>query len=219
MKRILFLLLLSTVSFGETREFALGHGEFDLVSTSGNIKITGVSGSKLKVNFEKIKWNKDCEIVFKKKDNKVKVEVKEDSSWFSSNECQINFSVSMPKNLESDLKLGSGNIELSEVNGEIDFKLGSGKVSVLNTSSASIEGDVGSGSIEIKYSTLLSGSDFESNTGAGNISILIPKSKTAKVKFKSGTGQLKNTVIQSDTADLKVDVKTGTGSLEIDYVK
>ena len=137
MKSILLILLLSIHVQAETRTFELGHGEFELTSASGDVTIQGISGSKLKIVVSKQKWSDACEVLYKREKNELHVDVEDNSSWFTSNECRANFMIEMPQRLEVDIRVGTGDLKVDSVTGEVDFKIGSGSAQITNTSAAS----------------------------------------------------------------------------------
>lgn len=234
MKIFTLLILFSSYSLAEIKEFDLTSGKLVVENGSGKVQILGSSQSKVKIEYIKTKWGKNCDLIFERTSDTVYAKVDKKSSWNFLNKCQVDFNITAPKSFSIAIKSGSGDLSVNSMSGDIDFKTGSGNVTGQKLFSSTVTGRSGSGDINLKgtfskvdikigngnTSTHFEGinkpGNFFAESGSGDISIIVPPNSTVGASFKSGLGQLKNKALYSDTPDLKVDVKTGSGDLRIE---
>jgi DUF4097 and DUF4098 domain-containing protein YvlB len=235
MKLLIILSLIGVSTFANMKEFEMTNGQFKLANGAGDTTVKGTDGSKVKVSFEKKKWDKKCSLDFKKTKGELKVTVKNDKSWFSSGGCEVDFTVELPRKINLDIGTGAGDAIVKDVIGNLTFKTGSGDLNVETSFVKNINGKLGSGDVVLKgsfkvvdirtgsgdlmaaYSKLEKDSSLDVRTGSGDTMITLPSKSTTDVDFKSGVGQLKNKTMYGENPDLKISVKTGSGDLEVRY--
>ncbi len=237
MKYLIFVMVLFSFNIvaGE-KTFKISEGTFEIYSIAGNVDIVGTDNKTLKVSYEKIKWDKGCQLKFDKKEKKVLVEVDQEFGFFSSPECRINIKIDLPRKMNVSTRLGSGTLAIDGIMGNCDFKGGSGNLTIRNSSISKLVGKMGSGNIAIQgeFSTInlkvgsgklsiiidkiIGKGRFDAKSGSGDISMKIPKGTTVKADFKSGSGDVKSKVGHSDNSPLVLNVMTGSGDLIIDYL-
>ncbi len=211
---IVGIVFLSTLCLAEEKSFNISKGILDIKNSSGAVNIIGVEGGVVKVSYTKVKWEKGCNLVLKKKNDKVVIEVEHDSGLFSSSlECDVNFKILMSKKVELSAKLGSGDISIEGLESNCEFKTGSGNIAITKSVVNNLNGKLGSGDISAKGQF----GEIDFKTGSGKISVIFDKiSGKTTLNAKSGSGQIKNIVGYSDDALVVIDAMTGSGDLTIE---
>jgi hypothetical protein len=236
MKKMIFVFLyfvVGAVSAADVTEFDTK----DLIGVSvsvpsGKVSLEAHDGAKASVVFTKNKFSEHCKLTIEKKDNRIAVKVEKSPRFFSLGDCDANYEIKIPKKADSDLKLGSGNIVIKGLQGELLFSLGSGEVTA-DGSFPKVDGKAGSGPVHITGLTgsgnLKSGSGsvnlifsgkpangaFEIQLGSGDSTLTFPKGSKVKTTFVAGVGKLHNELGDSTDATYLVSVKTGSGNLSI----
>lgn len=134
------------------------------------------------------------------------------SLFFNNNDTRINLTVRVPMQLNLDVDDGSGEISITNIDGDVDIDDGSGEISIAN-----ITGDVyiddGSGPI---YAHDLGG-DIEVDDGSGEIEV---RNAAGTVTISDGSGNIDvdgatNFVLDSDGSG-NVDFDNISGTIELD---
>ena len=217
----------------ESKDFdSKGLSSVSVENTSGNIAISSMNGTKATVVATKNKFSDRCKMSVDRSGNKLVIKLEKTSSLFSAEECNIDFQVNVPKTVDLDLAVGSGNLTVKGIQGILVFKVGSGDISAEGTFKK-IDGKSGSGNIAIKGLTgggeLKTGSgeidltyainslkgELDLKTGSGNATIKFPKGTKVKTSFKAGSGELSNELGDSPESTFKVSMKAGSGDLKI----
>lgn len=106
--------------------------------------------------------------------------------------CEGSFLIRVPSDISAKIKLGAGNVQISELSNELKVGTGAGDIE-LSSISGTLDLKSGAGNIK---GVDLSVSDCEANTGAGNISISMNKTPK-RAKLRSGVGNVALTVPSS----------------------
>jgi len=209
----------------------------DLIGVSvsvpaGKVSLEAHEGAKASVTFTKNKFSEHCKLSIEKKESRIVVKVEKSPRFFSLGDCDANYEIKVPKKTDSDLKLGSGNITIKGMQGELLFSLGSGEVNA-EGSFPKVDGKTGSGpvhiiglsgsanlksgsgSINLVYAAKPANGTTEIQLGSGDSTITFPKGSKIKTTFVAGVGKLHNDLADSLDATYLVSVKTGSGNLNI----
>ncbi len=238
MKKIVLILAAMTVMASpfaftapETKTFESAKiKSMDISNGSGDVSI-GVSAGPTTVTYEKVKFNEKCEFSIDVVGSELVIKTK-DSSFFGSQECQVNVNVSGPKNVGIKLKNGSGDIQIKDTHGAVEYKIGSGdvnihaKVTELHGKSGSgdlvaigLSGnaqiDSGSGEMKLTYNKCPNKGKIDIHSGSGDAIVNLPADSTVTTSFKAGSGELKNDFGTSENPKLSISMKAGSGSLSI----
>lgn len=188
MKKLFVIVLLGALSCivakGEgkapfmTRSFSASSiKEVEAATSGGSLILTGDADSKAIVEMyvsrnnwsaEKIKQvlDENYTIDIRVESGKLYAVVKQKSSFFNWNNhgLSISFKITVPKQLNSNLRTSGGNIQISNLSGSHDFKTSGGSLSIENVS-GNILGATSGGSI------MLTGSkgDIDLKTSGGSI--------------------------------------------------
>jgi hypothetical protein len=203
----------------------------EVSNQSGNVIVSATRGMQATVITNKIKFSEKCKMFVGRENDTLVIKV-EKSGLFSDAECQVDFDVKAPKNVDLDLNLGKGKLTVNEIEGLLEFKIGTGHV-VAKGSFPRVDGVSGAGDIEIKG--LNGGGDIKTGTGnvnltfagkaikgdldlksgTGNATLLFPKGTKVKTSFLAGAGDLMNELGDSPGADYRVSMKSGAGNLNV----
>ncbi len=217
----------------ETKEFeAKGLNSVLVENNAGKVAVTATDSQNATVVTTNNKVSDKCKITMDRSGTKLIIKVKSTNSLFSNNQCDVDFQVNVPTAVDLDLIVGSGNITVNGIQGDLTFKVGSGDISA-DGSFKKIDGVTGSGKIVLKGlaggGKLKSGSgeidltygvnslvgELDLKIGSGNASILFPKGTKLKTSFKAGVGELSNGLGESTGAAFKVSMEAGSGNLKI----
>lgn len=212
MKKLVILgaCLFSSIAYSsiESSTFsAKGLDKLKLKSMSGNVKVSLSEDGNAYVAANKVEFDGNCKLKIERSSNELEVEVKSRNHFKGAN-CKVNFDIKVPKQIDLDVKISSGNFDSQGTKGKIDFKIGSGDA-VVKAESMKLEGKSGSGSINI--SGMIDTLDIK--TGSGSIDVA---GATGSTYLKSGSGDLK---VQYKTAPQKgeLDIKTGSGDATVHF--
>ncbi|GHO87831.1 DUF4097 family beta strand repeat-containing protein [Dictyobacter formicarum] len=114
----------------------------------------------------------------------------------------INLEITVPRNCDLQIKNGSGNMHVQDVEGDIKLRTGSGAISV-NTLQGQLAAVTGSGSVNADNLV----GRIEMRTGSGSIHANHVQGNMA---LKTGSG----TIVGADLTG-QVELKTGSGEIEI----
>lgn len=233
-------LLFTSMLFAEEKSFEISKGLLALENSSGNVSITGTEGSFMKISYTKKSWDEGCSLNIEQSDKVVNVKVqktkKKNSSWFSvSPQCEVNFNITMPKQVRLLSKLGSGDTSITGLNANSDLSSGSGQINITNSAMDSLKAFLGSGDInakgQFKEVGLESGSGniklinpqiktlkAKLNSGSGDITVIVPKGMKVNSKLESASGKLTNKAGSSDDSKISIKASTGSGDVTIENI-
>ena len=232
MKRLFFFLCLSVLSFSLNANGELLTKKFDsstidalsFSNLSGKLSIIGISSQETSVTVDKGKVDKNCRLIMEQRDKLLYINL-EDTSWLKRGECHADFDIKIPRKASLDLKMGSGETDVSDTSGKIKFQIGSGNIKIKGEITE-FEGKIGSGNIVIKGSVgnleLRSGSGIinidgltdtaDIQNGTGTISLKYLKVKSGgELKIRSGNGD--STVYMPEDSKIATDFLVGSGRI------
>jgi hypothetical protein len=133
----------------------------------------------------------------------------------------IDYQIEVPPATEADIQSGSGDIEISDIDGPVDVRTGSGDVETVGIAKG---GQLKSGSGDIKARAI--GGEVQIKTGSGDISAeeirgdLEVKTGSGDVKARGVAGDLRVVAGSGDFSleDISgdVEVHTGSGDIEVE---
>lgn len=133
----------------ETKEFdAKGLKKLAVENSAGEVRVTGGTGSKVIVRFEKAEFGPKCVLEFKEKNHELGVRADQDG-LFQSEKCKVNFHIEIPAETALRFKVGSGGVKVEKTKGELDLKMGSGEVNV-NAEVTKLDVLSGSGTLNVE---------------------------------------------------------------------
>src|SRR5580698_5799108 len=200
-----------------------GRAELHVVTGDGDVVVTGADQQRIDAHVTATGWKigpNDVQIIESQSGNSVSIEVKVPHwgfSMFGGNHKSLRVEVSVPRELDLDVRTSDGNITALAVSGKIQFDTGDGNVTASN-----IQGDIrihtGDGHIE--------GHNFDgsldANTGDGNLridgNIDAQAGSGSKVangwNLHSGDGHI--TLRLPGDLNATLDAHTGDGSITLD---
>lgn len=178
-----------------TKDFPLNKiNALNFRSGSGDVQIQSNDNKKIQISANKKKFDEKCELKMIEEKNQLEVEVK-------GSNCQVDFSISIPNNLDLDIKLGAGDVKIDKISSKnLNLKLGAGDVSVTYEKT-----DVSSK--DKNYCDL--------KLGAGDIKISMPKTNQVHSSIKVGWGDIKNAFEQSKNGFFDLSIQLGAGDISI----
>lgn len=235
-KQVLTLSLLMSISAAATSEVreleAKGLKQVVVENISGKVSVLKTEAAKATVSVNKNVFSNKCSLTIDKVNDKLVVKVERSKGLFSSENCDADFEVKVPKSMDLDLTVGSGSLDVRGIQGALVFKLGSGNLnaegifSSLNGKSGSgtvsVQGltgggelKSGSGAISLGFVAPLSKGELDIKSGAGDATLTFPKGMKVKTKFAAGSGLVTNELAATAEADFSVAMKAGSGDLKI----
>jgi DUF4097 and DUF4098 domain-containing protein YvlB len=230
---LLALTMTSCFAFAQTeiKEFdAQGMKVVSIKNTSGKVSLKPTTGAKAIVAIAKNKFSDSCKMTVEKTSNTLWVEVK--STSILSDTCDVDFDIQVPKEMDMNLAVGSGNLKIEGLEGALIYKIGSGEITADGTF-RSVDGKSGSGNVDVKGLTgggeIKTGSGevnlkftsapvngiIDLKTGSGDAKLYFPKTAKIKTSFAAGSGELSNELGETADASFKVSMKAGSGDLNI----
>lgn len=199
-----------------------------MVETSGgNISVSGVEPSdsrvevfvsgnnnrlkSLSVDELKTKVNEDYDLDVSVKDNKLTVTAKSKhriNDWKKA--LSFSFKIYVPKNVSANLVTSGGNIELSDISGNLEFETSGGNL-VLKSLEGKIKGRTSGGNIYLKDSKdeldlTTSGGNIDAENSSGNINISTSGGSIrltglkGNIKAETSGGNIQGATIEGDLA-------------------
>ena len=217
----------------ENKEFeAKGLTAILLENMSGKVVISSFEGPQAIVASTKNKFSDKCKMTIEKTGSKLVLKVEKSSGLFLSEECDIDFDIKVPKAIDLDIAVGSGDLTINGIQGSLTFKVGSGNV-LADGLFKRIDGKLGTGKIELKG--LLGGGELKTGsgkmdltfaksslkgeldikTGSGDVTVFFPKDSKVKTNFYAGSGQVSNELGDSSKALFVIMMNAGSGNLNI----
>lgn len=205
MKLFLALLFIFNVQ-GKTKSGSLSfqfseEGKFELINGSGDVSVIQGKKDEIVVNYVMKNPSEDCKVV---RLNKSTTLLKLQSE---GENCSIDFTINLPPKNSLDIKTGSGDLSIKDIQGEIVLKTGSGDINIFGNNK-SFDGKTGSG--DLKFKGVTTSLSFKSGSGDLNFE---GYSKKFVVRTGSGDMKFKLTELQKNQFDL--DANSGSGDVEI----
>ncbi|MBF0315564.1 MAG: DUF4097 family beta strand repeat protein [Oligoflexia bacterium] len=229
-----FLILIPTLGFAEqiSKIFEADKiKKIEVSNGSGKVNIVATKEKQATVVADKIRTSEKCQIIIDLKGDLLITKTESERG-----DCEINFSIIAPGIAQVDVEIGSGDLDVSNMQGATAFKTGSGDININNsgkrvsgkTGSGDISingvltsGDIstGSGDIKINFPALPEKGELEVRTGSGDAILSFPEGSSIETSLKSGSGGIHNEIGDSDNGKLKISMKSGSGDIKIKNLK
>lgn len=215
-----------------TRTFTLnGHGKLIVDNGSGHVHINSTSGHRVTVHATQFSSG-----IFNVSDQ-VQLAMNQDGNIISVTQIpstigglSYDLDITVPDSIDLQIKDGSGDIQVSNINGNTKVQDGSGDIQAnhlggnldLQTGSGTIRADhlsgqitlqTGSGDIEVNQVELQS--DGSLHTGSGDIRVQGTLDANAHYRLESGNGGI-NLTLPSASA-FQLSTNSGSGSIHSDF--
>ncbi len=235
MQILIFLTLLLSLRLQastETKEFS-GKNivRVELENQIGKVKIIGKDTDKVTVTAEKVKFSDKCNLSYKQSHKVIEIE-SDKKSFFSDADCEVNFTVGVPKRIDLDLKNSRGQIDVFGTSGKLEVKVASGNVHVQSevedleakAGSGNIEVNgllgnadvkIGAGDIKLTYAKDPGKGEVDIKSGAGDATLFFPPKMKVHSKILLGSGDAYNEIGDFKDAKFLISFKAGSGTLNI----
>jgi Putative adhesin len=190
-----------------------GRAELHVMTGDGDVVVTGADQQRIDARVTATGWKigpNDVQIIESQSGNSVSIEVKVPHwgfSMFGGNHKSLRVEVSVPRDLDLDVRTSDGNVMAQGVSGKIQFDTGDGNVTAGN-----IKGDIrihtGDGHIE--------GHNFDgsldANTGDGNLRI---DGRFDGLALKTGDGNIEAQVGSGSKVASGWNLHSGDGHITL----
>ena len=126
--------------------------------------------------------------------------------WSGRRDASFQVTIEIPRRYSADLDLGSGNVEVGSLTGDLRVDVGSGNVTVEDVNGDEVVLDTGSGTVRARA---LRG-DVRIDTGSGSVHV---DRVEGSLLVDTGSGS-----VNVGTVDGRTNVDTGSGSVEMTLV-
>ncbi|GAB5537455.1 MAG: hypothetical protein Rubg2KO_37040 [Rubricoccaceae bacterium] len=202
----------STIFLQES--FNVRDGEMlDLNLGSDDIIIETVRGTTAEVIIEGT--GRDAQEVFERREYQVFHENgrltvrtkpnRQRGNWQRGMRASFTTTVRIPERFDANIDVGSGDVRLERLAGDLTLDTGSGEVRIGSVSGGDIRIDTGSGDVEAER---LDGSSVRIDTGSGEVTVGYLAGRSS---IDTGSGD----VVVSMDAGHDIDVSTGSGEVDI----
>ncbi|MEM1115253.1 MAG: DUF4097 family beta strand repeat-containing protein [Bacteroidota bacterium] len=183
------------VLYDETFRVRAG-GDLTINLSSENVAVRTGSGDRARVTVEG--RGRDAEAEFERRrfsareqggDLVVRTDPPRRRGWNNRTNARFQVTVEIPRRYSADIDVGSGNVEVASLDGDLLVDIGSGNLRVADVEGNRIELDTGSGNVQART---LAG-DVSIDTGSGNV--------------------------QVDRVDGPLEADTGSGNIEVGEVR
>ena len=194
------------------QSYQLGQdGVVNIRSISGNVTVTGYDGEAIVVTATKKGRDRDM-VTIEDNSTSNRVEVRDRYPERCNCNVSVNFEVKVPRRLAyrfDSFSSVSGNVEVSNVSGELHAKSVSGSVSIKgatgNVTANSVSGNVEvgevagtvnakstSGNVSVAIVQLNNTGNMEFGSVSGNVTVRVPESLDAEVEMSALSGDLRS---------------------------
>jgi hypothetical protein len=235
MKWIVGLLLgFSSTAFAQNFDFkAADIRSVHLHNSTGNVSIAPTLSETAGVSAEPQKWGERCKLGVTLDAGILNIN-SSDENWILDHECRVNFMISLPPNVDTQIYVGTGDVEVTGMKGRLGLKVGGGTVKIngefkelqalswqgpmtINGTAEKMNLKSGQGDVVITYDkapakdTLLT-----VNLGRGNLNVSLPEDTRLYTETITGNGSVRNDFLQErQDHNLKINARASTGDINI----
>lgn len=177
-------------------------------SKLGNIEVVPSADEKIHI---KAKIKKDpCPVLAEKVQKKIVAKLGDTAT----ENCKVDFTIGLPKNIGIETVTQSGDTTIEEVGGKIVFESENGDVEI-KRAPPFITGKIRNGDVEIFYKSIGEKGEIKIETEAGNVVVVVPKNSTLAANLTTKTGRVvrDDWITFDEKAPFKVNVKSENGKL------
>jgi len=203
----------SAQNFQQSYKLRAG-GTVKIKNVSGDIKVTGYDGDSVTVTGTKKGKNPEqVEIVDRSSEGAVDIGVEYPKCEWGCN-ASVDFEVRVPRstNFSFDkLSTASGDIDITDVQGNLSAGTASGDVTIKNAS-GSIKASSASGDVHVNNAM----GEVNASTASGNVEVSITRLEgTGNMRFSSASGDVR--VSLPSNLDADVSLSTVSGDVKTDF--
>ncbi|MEL6349093.1 MAG: hypothetical protein AAFV53_38670 [Myxococcota bacterium] len=199
----------------------------DLTSVAGNIQISpDPASSVVRVAPQTEIWSDACVLHYEETASAIVVRLERSDDI--SGECEMDFEIVLPPQVDLNIDLAAGDVTLGAmtgstvvrvddgavrgtVKGPLDVYVTNGDIDMKSLSEPA-EVRVGSGSIALHYAEAMWGS-IRAAAGAGQVFIALPVGSRVRPRLATGWGETQNDLKRSPFAPTRVRARVGSGSI------
>ncbi len=145
------------------------------------------------------------------KGDTLNIKIGQKTSWHHFGVCNASLEINVPETTIIDTEVGSGNIKVTDINGDIKIHSGSGNISV-DSQSTKIDAITGSGNIGLLLKPVKAKTIATVQAGSGNITVRMPAATKVKVEHIHGSGETYNEFNSSDNPEVIIKAQSGSGN-------
>lgn len=223
-------------AYADVKEFDTKNlAKMTVQNPSGNVTISAIEKGNATVTFNKKKFSNNCKMTLEKDGKNLLVKVQSEKAM-SSDACDVDFEIKVPKAMDLDLAGGTSDFIVANIDGKLDFKSGSGNLNAdgnfheidaragsgdINVKGLNKGGKLreGSGNINLSFVQSVKKGKLDILTGSGDVTLFFPKSASVDADLKSGSGQLSSDFPNNGKGLFKISMKSGSGNLNIKEMK
>lgn len=184
-------------------------GEISVTTSSGSVWVRAGTGTRVEVAYTEHYELKKPTVSASTADGGVQLSAKCPGGIFSNN-CDINYVISVPASARLMLHTGSGSVRVAGSTGDASIDVGDGGITLDNVAGA-IVAHTGNGGI---HGTQVRSMSFEVSTGNGGIGVdwaVVPTAVTAT----TGNGGIR-LAVPAGSGPYRVSTHTGNGGVNVD---
>lgn len=199
------------------------NGRVSLENINGNVEISG--WEKNDVQIDAVKSARDQERLDEAKievegsGDSVSIRTRYPEGQTNNNPASVHYTLHVPSGARLDkIQLVNGNLEVSQVLGEVNASLVNGKLTAHDLSGRAKLSTV-NGSSDVEYRTLANVDDIKISAVNGSINLMLPASPNAQVSASTVNGHIKSDFpmqVESEFTGRRMTGTLGSGGTHID---
>lgn len=192
-----------TVRDGDRLDLNLGSDDVTVETvrgTSAEVVIEG-TGRNARKAFER----REYQVFYDDGTLTVRTKPRRNNSWRSERNAEFTVTVRIPERFDASIDLGSGDVRLDRIAGDLTIDTGSGDLQLGAVRGGEIRLDTGSGDVEVDR---LDGSSIVVDTGSGGVSI---GQLAGRARISTGSGDVE----LATGGEHALDIDTGSGEVTV----
>jgi DUF4097 and DUF4098 domain-containing protein YvlB len=199
------------------------NGRVSLENVNGNVEITGWNRSEVQIDAVKSARDQqrldEAKIEVEGSGDAVNIRTRYPEGQTNNNPASVHYTLHVPAGAQLDkINLVNGNLEISQVLGEVDANLVNGKLTAHDLSGRAKLSTV-NGSSTVEYRSLANVSEVRVSAVNGSINLLLPASPNAQVSASTVNGSIKTDFpiqVESGFTGHRLSGTLGSGGTRID---
>ncbi len=199
-------------SENHTASYAWGGGVIKLDSGDGNVTVRRGSASSVAVAYTEHYGLKKPTVNGAVSGSGVELTAK--CSGVLSQNCSVNYTLTVPAGASLDLETGDGNVTLDGVSGDVTVRSGDGKIRGSDLAAEQVTTSSGDGSVALQWT--VTPQTVQVSMGDGSINVAVPAgSGPYAVTHTMGSGHADISVASDPTAPRSIRLDMGDGSISV----
>lgn len=211
----LSMILLSTTSFAADLDKTIPAGTmrlFLLEHTNGNITITGTTDSDIHIQTHKVRGDDNCFSTVETTD--VLLDMQTTRLDLTVDPCVVDATITLPKTMEIDVTMGSGNVTVQNMTGNINVSVNAGTVTARGSFLNAIF-QVGVGKLDATWESVPKVSALTFDVGQGEVILNFPKGTAITTELDPGRAKVATHAYITEGVPFKVIGSMRSGNLAI----